>query len=89
MSLLARCWVLVSDDDERCVTGIHMGDEPGEPLEDGFVWEEYVRADHHRGALDAERAKFHEYVRQCGRLGYDGPHLDHFLATYSATPGRQ
>jgi hypothetical protein len=31
----------------------------------------------------AEREAFHEYVREYGRLGYDGPHLDHFLATYA------
>lgn len=39
-------------------------------------------------AVEAERAKFHDYLRQYGRLGYDGPHLDHFLATHSTSEGQ-
>lgn len=43
-----------------------------------------VRAVDTQGAVKAERERlterFHEYVRRHGRHGYDGPHLDRFLA---------
>jgi hypothetical protein len=47
-----------------------------------------VAASDHRGAVEAERAKFHEYVRQYGRLGYDGRHLDSFLRGEFDVPSR-
>lgn len=39
-----------------------------------------------RGAVEAEHARFHEYVRHYGRLGYDADHLDRYLRGEFAIP---
>jgi hypothetical protein len=55
MSLIERCWVEISDDDEQIVGGLTLDDPADFMVTDGFKLVEYVRADAYRGAVEALR----------------------------------